>query len=167
VNTTSGGMFGMQGLSIYGAAKFGMFGLTRGLALEGAAHNIKVNALSPGAATNSFQHFYTILDPAILTGYNEHFPPELVSPAIAYLAHETCEITGGLLHVGGGDVSARLIGATAGIHNQKLTIEDVRDNLSTIFDPATVSIVTDPRNPAETGSNPVTSLLVAKPYQPG
>jgi NAD(P)-dependent dehydrogenase (short-subunit alcohol dehydrogenase family) len=166
VNTTSGGMFGMQGLSIYGAAKFGMFGLTRGLALEGAAHNIKVNALSPGAATNSFQHFYTILDPAILTGYNEHFPPELVSPVIAYLAHESCEITGGLLHVGGGDVSARLIGATAGIKNAKLTIEDVRDNLSTIFDETTMTVVTDPRNPAETGSNPVASLLVAKPYQP-
>ena len=36
VNTTSGGMWGMPGLTVYGAAKMGIYGLTRGLALEGA-----------------------------------------------------------------------------------------------------------------------------------
>ena len=48
VNTCSGGMYGMDGLTVYGAAKSGMYGLTRGLATEGALHNIKVNAISPG-----------------------------------------------------------------------------------------------------------------------
>lgn len=36
VNTTSGAMFGQENLSIYGTAKAGIFGLSRGLAIEGA-----------------------------------------------------------------------------------------------------------------------------------
>jgi NAD(P)-dependent dehydrogenase (short-subunit alcohol dehydrogenase family) len=167
VNTTSGAMFGMLGTSIYGAAKFGIFGLTRCLATEGAPHNIKVNALGPGAATSSFGRTLTFADPSMLKGYFEHFPPELVSPAVAYLAHETCDIAGALLHAGGGDVSARLIGATAGLKNPKLTIEDVRDNLSTIFDESTLSVMTDPRNPIETGNDPLARLMIPVPYQPG
>ena len=57
VNTTSGAMFGIENLSIYGAAKSGIFGLTRGLAVEGAESGIKVNALGPAANTTAIRHF--------------------------------------------------------------------------------------------------------------
>jgi hypothetical protein len=160
-------MFGMPGLSIYAAAKFGIFGLTRGLAVEGAAHNIKVNALSPGAATRSGPRFFTMSDPAAQTAYDAQFKPELVSPAIAYLSHESCATTGALFDAGGGNLSARLICATPGINNPQLTIEDVRDNLDVIFDEATMTVVTNPRNPIETGNDPVASMLIANPYEPG
>ncbi len=53
VNTTSGAMFGEDHLSVYGAAKAGIFGLTRGLALEGVPLGIQVNAIGPGAATRA------------------------------------------------------------------------------------------------------------------
>ena len=52
VFTSSGsGIFGNFGQSNYGAAKMGMLGLMNVLALEGAARNVRVNCLGPGAAT--------------------------------------------------------------------------------------------------------------------
>lgn len=78
VNTTSGAMFGLENLSIYGAAKGGIFGLTRGLAVEGAPLGIKVNALGPAANTTAVRHFN---NPSAFTRLMEdHFPTGLVSP---------------------------------------------------------------------------------------
>ena len=52
VNTSSGaGIFGNFGQTNYGAAKMGLVGLTRVLAVEGAKNNIKVNAIAPVAKT--------------------------------------------------------------------------------------------------------------------
>ena len=164
VNTTSGGMMGMPLVTAYGAAKFGMFGLTRGLATEGAEHNIKVNAVSPGAATNSVGRFLSFSDPEMLDRYRNDLPAELVSPVFGYLAHETCAVSGTLLHAAGGSVSARLIGATKGIRDPQLTIEDVRDNLSAIFDDTGLSIITDPKCPYDAGSDAVAKTMVAVPY---
>jgi NAD(P)-dependent dehydrogenase (short-subunit alcohol dehydrogenase family) len=166
VNTVSGAMFGMDGTSIYGAAKFGIYGLTRNLAVEGAAHGIKVNALSPGAATNSMGHGLVFKDAAMAKMFVERYPPTLVSPAMGYLAHESCAVTGALVHAGGGEVSARLIGATKGINKPGLTIEDVRDNLDVIFDPQDISPVTDPFSPTGRIPDAVADLMVPAPYAP-
>ena len=108
VNTTSGAMWGMAGLSIYAAAKFGIYGLTRGLALEGSRHGIRVNTVSPGGHTNSFDRFYTIKDPRFLDAFIEAQPAELVSPMVAYLSHESCELTGGLFDSSAGTIQARV-----------------------------------------------------------
>ena len=52
VNTSSGaGVFGNFGQANYGAAKMGLVGLNRVLAVEGAKNNIKVNAIAPVAKT--------------------------------------------------------------------------------------------------------------------
>jgi NAD(P)-dependent dehydrogenase (short-subunit alcohol dehydrogenase family) len=166
VNTTSGGMWGQPGLTVYGAAKFGIYGLTRGLALEGAGHGIRVNAVSPGGVTNSFHHFYEIHDPAALDAFIGDQPPERVSPMVAYLAHESNELTGGLFDAAGGRVVARLFGTTPGYTNPDLTMEDVRDHLDEILDVSGLTIVTDPRDAASTGSAAVVKILEAKPYQP-
>jgi NAD(P)-dependent dehydrogenase (short-subunit alcohol dehydrogenase family) len=166
VNTTSGGMFGMRGLSLYGAAKFGIYGLTRGLAVEGAEHKIKINALSPGAATNSMGHGLTFTDPKVMQAFKEQFPPDLVSSAVAYLAHETCAVTGALLQAGGGNVSARLIHATTGYTKPGLCIEDVHDNVRAIFDEAGASLVTDPDSPTGGDNGPLAGLMVPTPYEP-
>jgi NAD(P)-dependent dehydrogenase (short-subunit alcohol dehydrogenase family) len=166
VNTVSGAMFGMSGVTIYGAAKFGIYGLTRGLAVEGAAHGIKVNALSPGAATNSMGHGLTFKDPALEQMFIARFPPELVSSAVGYLAHEQCAVTGALVQAGGGNVSARLISATEGINVPGVSIEDVRDQAATIFKAENMSVVTDPYNPVGGGNDAVADLMVATPYDP-
>jgi len=166
VNTVSGAMFGMDGTTIYGAAKFGIYGLTRNLAVEGATRGIKVNALSPGAATNSMGHGLVFQDPAVAKMFVERYPPTLVSPAMGYLAHESCAVTGALVHAGGGEVSARLIGATKGIRKSDLTMEDIRDNLAAIFDPAGMSMVGDPFSPTGRIPDAVADLMSPAPYEP-
>ncbi len=163
VNTTSGGMYGSEGLSVYGAAKFGMYGLTRGLAVEGQAHDIKVNAMSPGAYTNSFDPFYSMTDEDVYQAFTQAMRPELVAPAVAYLAHEACDVSGMLFDVGGGSVTATYLEATAGIADPELTIEKVRDNLGAILDRSGGRLVTDPTNPFGE-PNEMVAIMVRKPY---
>jgi NAD(P)-dependent dehydrogenase (short-subunit alcohol dehydrogenase family) len=49
--TSAAGLFGNPGHANYGAAKAGVFGLMRMLAVEGAAHGIRSNAIVPLALT--------------------------------------------------------------------------------------------------------------------
>ena len=167
VNTTSGGMMGMPGMTIYGAAKFGIFGLTRGLAVEGAAHNIRVNALSPGAATRNGTRHFTIPDPEAKKAFEHNFRPGLVSPAVAWLAHASCDVTGMLLHAGGGKVSLRQVCMTEGIDDPDLSIERVQAGIGTILNPTSLRPALDPRDPSVTGTSAATALLVPKSYEPG
>src|SRR5207249_1368350 len=51
VNISSQSMLANAYLAVYGAAKAGVFGLTRGLAAEGARCGIQVNAVAPQART--------------------------------------------------------------------------------------------------------------------
>ena len=52
VSTSSGaGVFGNFGQANYGAAKMGLVGLTRVLAVEGARNNVRANAIAPIALT--------------------------------------------------------------------------------------------------------------------
>ena len=164
VNTTSGAMFGIEHLSIYGAAKSGIFGLTRGLAVEGAAFGIKVNALGPAANTTAIRHFN---ETSPFTSLMEaHFPTSLVSPAVAYLAHEDCELSGANLEAGAGNVGLRVFGQTAGYTDIGLTVEKVRDNLSTIVDKRTATMIPDPGEVPAGPTGAAQIGVVLKPYQP-
>ena len=49
--TSVNGLYGQFGQANYSAAKLGLVGLAKTLAIEGASKNIKVNALAPGAGT--------------------------------------------------------------------------------------------------------------------
>jgi NAD(P)-dependent dehydrogenase (short-subunit alcohol dehydrogenase family) len=49
--TSTSGLIGNIGQTNYGAAKMGIAGLSRIVAMEGARYNVRSNALSPGAAT--------------------------------------------------------------------------------------------------------------------
>jgi NAD(P)-dependent dehydrogenase (short-subunit alcohol dehydrogenase family) len=164
VNTTSGAMFGIEHLSIYGAAKSGIFGLTRGLAVEGAEIGIKVNALGPAANTTAIRVFN---EASRFTEMMEvHFPTRLVSPAVGYLAHESCQLSGASLEAGAGNVGIRVFGQTAGYTDTELTIEKVRDNLATIVDKSAVTMIPDPGDlpPGPTGAAQIGAVF--KPYHP-
>jgi hypothetical protein len=60
--------------------------------------------------------------------------PEQVSPVVAYLCHRDCSISGQVLSVGGGQVSAVVTSVTRGITERDLSAESVRDRLDEIFD---------------------------------
>jgi NAD(P)-dependent dehydrogenase (short-subunit alcohol dehydrogenase family) len=127
INTSSNsGILGNFGQANYGAAKMGLVGMTNVLALEGAKHNIKVNAIAPIA--------FTRMTAELMPGFEEKLQPEKVTPVVIYLAHEECEVTGEIYSVGAGTVSRYFIGLTDGYANPSLTAEDVRDNLATIRD---------------------------------
>ncbi|MFM2077132.1 MAG: hypothetical protein RJA49_1022 [Actinomycetota bacterium] len=127
VSTSSAaGVFGNFGQTNYGAAKMGLVGFTRVLAVEGAKYNIKANAIAPLALTRMTE--------SIMGGLGDKLDPGLVSPLVAYLAHEDCPVTGQTFSVGGGRVAHVFIGETQGYHNANLSMEDVRDNWATITD---------------------------------
>ena len=127
VNTTSAsGLFGNFGQANYGAAKAGLVGLTRSLAVEGRKVGIAVNAISPMASTRMTRD---------LLGENgELLTPEQVSPVVAYLCHRDCRISGQVLSVGGGHVSAVVTSVTRGITEPQLSAESVRERLDEILD---------------------------------
>jgi NAD(P)-dependent dehydrogenase (short-subunit alcohol dehydrogenase family) len=127
VNTSSGaGIFGNFGQTNYGAAKMGLVGLTRVLAVEGAKNNIKANAIAPVAKTRMTED---LLGPVA-----DKLAPELVTPIVTYLAHESCEVSGEIYSVGGGRVARVFIGVTQGFVKHDLTAEDVAENLTKIRD---------------------------------
>jgi NAD(P)-dependent dehydrogenase (short-subunit alcohol dehydrogenase family) len=127
VNTSSGaGVFGNFGQTNYGAAKMGLVGLTRVLAVEGAKNNIKANAIAPVAKTRMTED---LLGPAA-----DKLLPELVTPLVAFLVHEDVPVTGELYSVGGGRVARVFLGVTKGIVDHELTVEAVRDRFDEIRD---------------------------------
>jgi len=139
VNTSSGsGILGNFGQTNYGAAKMGLVGLTRVLATEGAKHNIKANAIAPIARTRMTEE--------LMGAAAEKLDPELVSPIVAWLAHEDVPVSGEIYTVGGGRVARFFIGMTTGYYNPKLTLEDVRDHFDQIRDEKGYTV---PANPTD------------------
>ena len=125
VSTSSAaGIFGNFGQANYGAAKMGLVGFTRVLAVEGAKYNVKANAIAPLA--------YTRMTENLLGNLGERLDPSFVSPIVAYLAHEECPVSGEVYSVGGGRVARVFIAESQGYFNPTLTLEDVRDNFDTI-----------------------------------
>jgi NAD(P)-dependent dehydrogenase (short-subunit alcohol dehydrogenase family) len=127
VSTSSAaGIFGNFGQTNYGAAKMGLVGFTRVLAVEGAKYNIKANVIAPLALTRMTED--------IMGPMASKVAPEKVSPVVAFLAHEDCPVSGEIYSVAGGRVARVFIAETRGFYKDGLTMEDVRDNLDTIRD---------------------------------
>ena len=81
MTTSSSGLYGNFGQSNYGAAKFALVGFMNTLCLEGHKYGIKVNALSPVAATRMTED---LMPEQILT----LLQPEAVTPAVIFMASE-------------------------------------------------------------------------------
>jgi NAD(P)-dependent dehydrogenase (short-subunit alcohol dehydrogenase family) len=128
VSTSSAaGLFGNFGQTNYGAAKAGIIGLTRVLALEGFKYGVQSNVLAPIAAT---QMSAGLLD----EDWERRLRPELVAPAVAWLAHEDCDANGEIIACAAGRVARIFIGETVGFYSPDLTLEAIRDNWDAIRD---------------------------------
>src|SRR5699024_4533709 len=126
VNTSSAaGIFGNFGQTNYGAAKAGLIGLTRVLAVEGAKNNIKANAIAPVAKSRMTED--------LMGELVEKLGPEFITPIVAWLAHEDCPVTGEVYSCGGGHVARVFTGVTPGYTGSEgMSVEDMRDNFDQI-----------------------------------
>jgi NAD(P)-dependent dehydrogenase (short-subunit alcohol dehydrogenase family) len=125
VNTTSvSGMLGNFGQSNYAAAKAGIYGLTRTMAIELQKQRITVNALAPIAKTRMTEDLTTFQNVETMT-------PEHISPAALFLSSDLCaDKTGYVLAVAGARMYAFKVVETAG---------KFKDGASTVWTPQEIA----------------------------
>jgi NAD(P)-dependent dehydrogenase (short-subunit alcohol dehydrogenase family) len=129
--TSSGGSMGTAQMSAYAMAKAGLWGLTRALAIEGADHGIRVNALMPIGYTRA-----AALNPHEDTRrwMEDNFPPRLCAPAACFLVHEDVPCSGEFVSTGAGRVARMTTVAVPGLDaGPALTLETVRDRWSEVM----------------------------------
>jgi NAD(P)-dependent dehydrogenase (short-subunit alcohol dehydrogenase family) len=108
VTTSSSGLFGNFGQANYGAAKAGIVGLMNVLAEEGRKNDIRVNTISPTAATRMTEE---LLPPQALA----LMKPEAITPAVLYLLAEDAP-TRTIMGAGAGSFAVIKVMETEGVN---------------------------------------------------
>ena len=103
INTSStSGLNGNFGQCNYGAAKAGIAGFTRCLAIEGKKYGIRAFILAPVALTRLTEDLPGFDDEKL----KERLDPAAISPLVVYLASDLAgELTGKTYYVGGGRIA--------------------------------------------------------------
>jgi NAD(P)-dependent dehydrogenase (short-subunit alcohol dehydrogenase family) len=124
--TSGSGLFGNFGQANYAAAKMGLVGLTRTVAIEGARYGISANAIAPLANTP--------MTDGLFGGAIEDFQTESVVPMALHLVSDACTQTGEVFSVGGGRYARVTIGVTRGWTDggPRPTLEAVREHMDEI-----------------------------------
>ena len=141
LTSSIGGLYGNHDVANYAVAKAGVIGLSNVAALEGAAHGVKSNVIVPAAVTRMAEGIDTSAYPPM--------GPELVAPAVGYLAHESCAVTGEMFIALAGRVATATVTESPGVYRPSWTIAEVAENLGAIRDrsePLTFPVVPDGHN---------------------
>jgi NAD(P)-dependent dehydrogenase (short-subunit alcohol dehydrogenase family) len=126
LTSSIGGLYGNHRQANYGAAKAGLLGLAKVVALEGAAHGVKCNVIVPGAVTRMAEGLDTSAFPPM--------SPEMVAPVVGWLSHESCSVSGEFLISIAGRVARAFIGESPGAYSDDWSIEEVGERLDEIRD---------------------------------
>jgi NAD(P)-dependent dehydrogenase (short-subunit alcohol dehydrogenase family) len=131
VTTSSSGLFGNFGQANYGAAKAGIVGLMNVLAEEGRKNDIRVNTISPTAATRMTEE---LLPPQALALMR----PESITPAVLYLLSDDAP-TRTIMGAGAGSFAVIKIMESEGINlpHSEWTPEAIAAHFSEIGDMST------------------------------
>ena len=127
VNISSGSMTGLPWQAAYAAAKGAIYSFTRALASEGIEFGIRANCVTPGALTRMV---YAVQDEAtssFIENAKGVMLPELVSPTVAFLAHEDVPCNGECIESMGGHVSRFYLARTPGFSDPAMTSETLAE----------------------------------------
>lgn len=122
------GLYGKANNANYATCKAGMIGLSQTAAIEGAAHQITSNLIVPAAVTRMSEGIDTSQFPPM--------GPDLVAPAVAYLCHESCTVTGEMIVAMGGRMARAYMAESTGLYRPEWSVEDVAANIAAIRDPS-------------------------------
>jgi NAD(P)-dependent dehydrogenase (short-subunit alcohol dehydrogenase family) len=128
LTSSIGGLYGAHRVANYAAAKAGLIGLSNVVAIEGAGHGVRCNVIVPAALTRLAEGLDTSAYPPM--------SPELAAPAAAWLAHESCPVSGEMLVTIAGRVARAFIAETRGVYRPSWTIEQVGEDIDAIRAPA-------------------------------
>ncbi|MFV2173128.1 SDR family NAD(P)-dependent oxidoreductase [Actinomadura sp. LOL_016] len=126
LTSSIGGLYGNHRVANYGVAKAGVIGLANVVALEGAAADVKCNVIVPSAVTRMAAGIDT-----------SAYPPmgaDLVAPAVGWLVHESCSITGEMLVSIAGRMARAFVAETPGEYRPSWTVEEVGERIDAIRD---------------------------------
>jgi len=112
INTSStSGLEGNFGQTNYGAAKAGIAGFTRCLAIEGHKYGVRVNAIAPVALTRMTEDLPLAQNEA----FKERMSPRQIAPLIVFLASDLAkDVNKKIFFVGGGQISEMRMVRTQG-----------------------------------------------------
>lgn len=124
LTSSIGGLYGNHGIANYAVSKAAMIGLSNVAALEGAAEGVKSNVIVPAAVTRMAEGRDTSAYPPM--------SPELVAPVVAWLAHESCSISGEILVSIAGRVARAYIAESPGVYRGQWSIDEVAEQMDVI-----------------------------------
>jgi NAD(P)-dependent dehydrogenase (short-subunit alcohol dehydrogenase family) len=122
------GLYGKKLSVNYGTAKAGLVGLSHTAAVEGAEFGVTSNVIAPVAVTR--------MSAGIDTSQFPPMEPEMVAPLVAWLAHESCTVSGEMLIAAGGRMARAFLAESPGAFQKAWTVEDVAARAGQIRDTA-------------------------------
>jgi NAD(P)-dependent dehydrogenase (short-subunit alcohol dehydrogenase family) len=137
INTSStSGLNGNFGQSNYGAAKAGIAGMTRCMALEGQKYGIRCFILAPVALSRLTEDLPGFQD----EGFKAKMDPKLISPLVTYLASDLAkDMTNKTFFVGGGRIAEMKMVTATGVtkteNNGLWTPQEISEKMSGILLP--------------------------------
>lgn len=129
--TSAAGLYGMEANAAYSAAKAGLLGLTRSLALDGHPDGIHVNAISPaghtrlGYAAESGQSGDGTESAGDEVLADTMGSRALAAAVVSWLSHESCRVNGVILSAAGRRIARVLVSETLGSSHGAVSTEDV------------------------------------------
>jgi NAD(P)-dependent dehydrogenase (short-subunit alcohol dehydrogenase family) len=121
-------LFGFRGMPHYGAAKAGVIGLAKCLAVEGANQGISVNVVSPSAYTDAAANSRQSDDTR--TWSKKFLSPDYVAASLLWLVHDSCTLNGESILAAGPWFSKLFLGVPDGYvaDGAAFTPEALRDH---------------------------------------
>jgi NAD(P)-dependent dehydrogenase (short-subunit alcohol dehydrogenase family) len=120
------GVYSNRNVANYSAAKGGLIGLANTAAIEGYDRNVRANCILPAAVTRMSEGIDTSQFPPM--------EPDMVAPLVAWLCHESCEVTGELLISAAGRMARAWTAESPGVYQPQWTIEQVAAQWAAIRD---------------------------------